>query len=125
MPPSQCSGPEGDGPSPGAAMGYGASDLLAGVAGGRWPRWPSPAAPVAGRGGAGIPALHRGLARDEMRVVAALSPVLAPAVSAAAGPVREGRPAPEQLAGTAIAIPAVAVALGRARDSGTRGASVP
>ena len=138
-----------------AAVGYGASDFLAGVAGRRGSTalvavtgqplaltaavlglllfpWsgPAPAAlawgAASGLGsGFGILALYRGLAIGEMTVVATLSGVLAALIPAAVGLALGNRPAGVQLAGMVIAIPAVAMVSWQARDHRARGRGVP
>jgi drug/metabolite transporter (DMT)-like permease len=137
-----------------AAVGYGASDFLAGVAGRRGPtalvavtgqpvalaaallglllfRWSGPAPAALGWGaasglgsGVGILALYRGLAIGEMTVVATLSGVLTALIPAGVGLALGNRPAPVQLAGMVIAIPAVAMVSWQARGHSSRGRGV-
>ncbi len=122
-----------------AAVGYGASDFLAGVAGrrghaaivallsqplglvtavlGLWLfPWTGPApaslgwGAVSGVGSAvGILALYRGLAIGEMTVVATLAGVLTALIPAAVGLALGDRPGQLALVGIVVAIPAVAM----------------
>ena len=122
-----------------AAVGYGASDFLGGVAGRRGPvamvafigqilalltalvgllifHWSGPApaslawGAVSGLGsGVGMLALYRGLAIGEMTVVATLAAVLTALIPVGVGLALGNRPAPSQLAGMVVAIPAIAL----------------
>jgi len=139
----------------GAALGYGASDFLAGVAGrrgavssvallaepfglasalvGLWLiPWTGPTgaslawgAMSGVGGGLGILALYRGLAVGRMSVVAPVAGVLTALLPALAGFAFGNRPGLIALLGMVIALPAVALVSGQSQGTFSRKSGVP